>query len=458
MRKIIVIVVLVLIFSCSDEGLLNLSNKDEIMLNDDVLNEEEIERNFKFNDKYLKENFKINKKKKKTKFKLSKRGSRSNYNEIFTKFSHGKKTIYYKKFMEDLVEYYGLEDYELGFYEHRGTHSITDEEIDEVLYSKHNNENKKLTILLKGISNSIYNYISLNIRLHKNLDTNILLSKRDRIKLKRLLKKIFIYESKAIKEFNRIYNNLLPIQKTNYKDIKDEYDKSLKKLKEVLHINDNGTVSDNYLSKLVKNFHEPLRKYNFIIIKLGFPIPNKSYKYRPTNPIRLRQIIVKLMKNKGIDVDLNNLISTDLILDMGCVFRGLNFKGKINEWNTSNVIDMTSLFYDSSFNGDISQWNTSNVIYMHSMFRWSKFNQNINGWNVEKVKTTKEMFFQCEFNKSINQWQLYNLEDASKMFEYNKVYNKQLFEALWDLSPNMSNMFEASKIKADDLIPWWYED
>ena len=103
------------------------------------------------------------------------------------------------------------------------------------------------------------------------------------------------------------------------------------------------------------------------------------YNYHPTSRTELRQLIYKLIKERGNDCDLND-IDTSEITDMDMMFDGSNFNGDISEWDVSNVKSMSFMFYDSKFNGDISNWDVSKVKYMNSMFYGSPLQKNPPKW------------------------------------------------------------------------------
>ena len=80
---------------------------------------------------------------------------------------------------------------------------------------------------------------------------------------------------------------------------------------------------------------------------------NHSYNYHPKTKDELKQLVYKLIKERGNDADLND-IDTSEITNMNSLFYDSKFDGDISNWNVSNVKDMRSMFYGSLFKGDIS--------------------------------------------------------------------------------------------------------
>ena len=121
-----------------------------------------------------------------------------------------------------------------------------------------------------------------------------------------------------------------------------------------------------------------------------------SYKYFPKTRDELKELVKKLIKERGNEADLND-IDTSEITDMADVFYELDFNGDISQWDVSNVTDMSSMFSScKSFNQDISNWDVSKVTDMRYMFsRCKSFNQNVSKWNVSKVKKYDNIFFNC---------------------------------------------------------------
>ena len=70
------------------------------------------------------------------------------------------------------------------------------------------------------------------------------------------------------------------------------------------------------------------------------------YNYHPKTYYDLHKLIIKLIKERGYNADLNDI-------------------------DTSEITNMGSLFYRSEFNGDISHCDVSNVKNMKDIFKAS---------------------------------------------------------------------------------------
>ena len=104
-----------------------------------------------------------------------------------------------------------------------------------------------------------------------------------------------------------------------------------------------------------------------------------NHNYHPKTRDELKELVDKLIKERGDDADLNDI-------------------------DTSKITNMSKLFYVSSFNGDISNWDVSNVQYMYSMFRHSEFNGDISNWNVSNVKDMGAMIYKSPLEKNPPKW------------------------------------------------------
>jgi len=102
-------------------------------------------------------------------------------------------------------------------------------------------------------------------------------------------------------------------------------------------------------------------------------------KYHPTTRDELKDLINKLIQERGNNADLNDI-------------------------DTSEITDMEKLFYASKFNGDISEWDVSNVMNMYKMFTRSKFNGDLSKWNTTKLKKNFAMFRFCPLDTHPPKW------------------------------------------------------
>ena len=151
---------------------------------------------------------------------------------------------------------------------------------------------------------------------------------------------------------------------------------------------------------------EHFENSNFSILErlhINKDIGNRHYNYHPKTKDELKELIDKLINERGKDTDLND-IDTSEITDMSYMFKESYFNGDISNWDVSNVKDMSGMFLDSKFNGDISEWDVSNVTNMAYMFYGSKFNGDISEWDVSKVKYTNYMFDRCPLENNPPKW------------------------------------------------------
>ena len=144
------------------------------------------------------------------------------------------------------------------------------------------------------------------------------------------------------------------------------------------------TLNQYIEEKLVLNSNSKIRK-------------QQEYKFRPESNRELRELVIRLIKERGDDADLND-IDTCEITDMSNLFQFSKFNGDISGWDVSNVENMDGMFYDSKFtgkNGDISKWDVSKVTNMFNMFNFSKFNSDISKWDVSNVEDMRNVFLNC---------------------------------------------------------------
>ena len=175
------------------------------------------------------------------------------------------------------------------------------------------------------------------------------------------------------------------------------------------------------------------------------------YDLRPANKRELKELIDRLIEERGPNCDLND-IDVSRVTDMSELFRESNFRGDISKWDVSNVKDMSKMFLASYFNGDISGWNVRNVKYMSEMFRLSSFNGDISKWDVRNVIDMSYMFASSNFDRDISKWDVSNVYDMAYMFD-GSVFTGYISK--WDVHNvrNMEHMFSHSKFRGD-LSKW----
>ena len=103
------------------------------------------------------------------------------------------------------------------------------------------------------------------------------------------------------------------------------------------------------------------------------------YNYHPKTRDELKELIDKLIEERGLEANLND-IDTSAIIDMSKLFMGSLFNGDISKWNVSNVISMYGMFAYSKFTGDISKWNVSIITNTLGMFVCSSLQNNPPAW------------------------------------------------------------------------------
>ena len=149
-----------------------------------------------------------------------------------------------------------------------------------------------------------------------------------------------------------------------------------------------------------------INKYIYERLHINKDTGNRHYNYHPKTRVELKELVNKLIKERGNDADLND-IDTSKITDMSQLFECSKFNGDISKWDVSNVKNMSWMFYDSDFtgeNGDISNWNVSNIEKMYCMFMKSNFNGDISNWDVNNVKNMTWMFENSPLEKNPPKW------------------------------------------------------
>ena len=70
---------------------------------------------------------------------------------------------------------------------------------------------------------------------------------------------------------------------------------------------------------------------------------NHHYNYHPKTRDELKELVDKLIKERGNEANLND-IDTSEITDMSYIFSYSSFNGDISEWDVSKVEDMGGMF------------------------------------------------------------------------------------------------------------------
>ena len=122
-----------------------------------------------------------------------------------------------------------------------------------------------------------------------------------------------------------------------------------------------------------------LRQFITEKLKINSNSKVNEYSYHPKDKEELKELVKKLIKERGEDADLND-IDTSEITDMSKLFYLSKFNGDISKWDVSNVTTMYKMFTRSKFNGDISNWNVSNVERNFAMFKFSPLQKNPPKW------------------------------------------------------------------------------
>ena len=149
-----------------------------------------------------------------------------------------------------------------------------------------------------------------------------------------------------------------------------------------------------------------INKYIVERLRINKDTGNHHYNYLPKTKDELKQLVDKLVKERGNDADLND-IDTSKITNMYGLFYKSFFNGDISKWDVSNVEDMRYMFKKSKFNGDISNWDVSKVENMGYMFCDSSFtgkNGDISNWDVKKVKTMGGIFNLSPLQQNPPKW------------------------------------------------------
>lgn len=172
------------------------------------------------------------------------------------------------------------------------------------------------------------------------------------------------------------------------------------------------------LKSYMKHHAKSLSDYIYEGFKLGKNYKN-PYNYHPKDKDELKDIIEKLVDERGNEANLND-IDTSNILVMDFLFMDSKFNGDISGWDVSNVTSMRYTFANSEYsgkNGSLENWDISNVKYMDYMFANSQFDGDLSNWNVSNVKSMGGMFLTSKFDGDISGWNVSKVKCMSHMFK-----------------------------------------
>ena len=178
----------------------------------------------------------------------------------------------------------------------------------------------------------------------------------------------------------------------------------------------------------------------------------QQYNFFPTTKEELKELVGKLIKERGNDADLND-IDTSQITDMSFLFENSKFNGDISKWDVSNVKNMDQMFISCQhFNSDLSCWNVSSVKSMTGMFMGCiLFNIDLSKWDVSNVEWMNCMFDACKqfTGRGLDNWNVSNVLSMAQMFRVCKRLTCNLSD--WDVSnvKNMGEMFCLSQFSGD---------
>lgn len=149
--------------------------------------------------------------------------------------------------------------------------------------------------------------------------------------------------------------------------------------------------------------------YQYITEKLKIRKSNKpSYNYYPTTTIELKDLVIKLVRERGWNANLND-IDTSKITDMDYLFKDIFplFNGDVSEWDVSNVTTMRCMFEECHrFEGKgLNNWNISNCENFNSTFKFcgSLETDNIEEWG-KKIKPSAYIKHMFAHNNSKPSW------------------------------------------------------
>lgn len=150
---------------------------------------------------------------------------------------------------------------------------------------------------------------------------------------------------------------------------------------------------------------------NYIIEKLKINKNTKQeYHYHPKDYDELKDLLRKLLNERGKDADLNDIDIT-AVPNVWELFRDLDPHNiDISDWDVSNIKAFTRMFIDcKNFNCDLSKWNLKNATHLNQMF-WDceKFNCDLESWgktiDFDKMVTMDSTFYGCKSLEKVPSW------------------------------------------------------
>jgi len=160
----------------------------------------------------------------------------------------------------------------------------------------------------------------------------------------------------------------------------------------------------------------------------------------------LRYLVKDRILRDGPEADLND-IDVHNVTDFSGIFRGVDFRGKIDKWDVSNGIFFMGMFEDCSFNGKLPK-NFSSAETMSLMFAGSQFNQDLD-LDTPNLISTWGMFCGAKFNATIKL-------NAPKLLNTEYMFSNSLFNKPVDglMRPHIiytSSMFDGAKHFDQDM-------
>ena len=137
---------------------------------------------------------------------------------------------------------------------------------------------------------------------------------------------------------------------------------------------------------------------------------DSGFKYYPAIRYDLQQLVIKLVRDRGMLADLND-IYTGNIIDMSNLFNNYDlmmFNGDISEWDMSNVNYTCDMFKNTMFRGDhsdLSHWDMHNVVDAGGMFMNSMMaNDDVEKWKMNRKCNVTDMFTGSPMGPHLPRW------------------------------------------------------